>query len=112
MEHSENSKDRDGMSARMLGDLSNASTSESIEENEADLVEACLNYFKVYGQKHFCYNDLQIFIQGFGLVSTQSFLQEAKLWCLGEHRSFFGNYQVRNLGDPDMVSVKRLLVGG
>ncbi|KAL9007123.1 MAG: hypothetical protein Q9188_000158 [Gyalolechia gomerana] len=102
MEHSENSKDRDGMSARMLGDLSNASTSESIEENEADLVEACLNYFKVYGQKQFCYNDLQIFIQGFGLVSTQSFLQEAKLWCLGEHRSFFGNYQVRNLGDPDM----------
>ncbi|KAL9031855.1 MAG: hypothetical protein Q9196_000169 [Gyalolechia fulgens] len=101
-QYSESSKDRDGMSARMLGDFSDASTIESIKENEADLVEACLTYFKVYGKKQFCYNDLEIFVQGFNPVSTQSFLQEAKLWCLGEQRSFFGQDQVRDLDDPDM----------
>ncbi|KAL8944576.1 MAG: hypothetical protein Q9216_000379 [Gyalolechia sp. 2 TL-2023] len=100
------------MSARMLGDLCNASTTESSKLNKANLVEACLTYFKVYGKKQFCYNDLQIFVQAFDSVSTESFLREAKLWCFEEYRGFFGQDQLRNLYNPEMVSVTQLLMGG
>lgn len=99
-EHFENGRDRDTMSARMLGDLGNVLT-KSINKNEVDLVEACLTYFKVFGTKHFCYYDLQTFVQGFDSGSSRSFLQDAKLWCLKDHRMSFGQDQARNSADSD-----------
>lgn len=98
------------MSARMLFDLHNLSPIEDTEGQKANLAEACLAYFKVYGKKIFCFNDLQTFIEGLDSVTAQSFLKEVRLWCLREHERFFGQDQVRDLDDLHTVRLSCILV--
>ena len=95
----------------MLHDLDKAILGERAESPSLNLAEACLTYFKLNGKKQYCFNDIQMFMQGLDLMATRKLLEGIKAWCLKEHESLYGQEQTQDLDSQDMVSAFSARVG-
>ncbi|KAI4120089.1 MAG: hypothetical protein LQ345_000045 [Seirophora villosa] len=99
-QNAEGSKGRNGMCAKMMLDLSNLVANGGTPQRGGELVESCCTYFKAYGKKQFCFNDLQMFLQGLDSTVAHSLLQEVKAYVKKEQADLSGNQdQFRDLDD-------------
>ncbi|KAL9013220.1 MAG: hypothetical protein Q9173_002077 [Seirophora scorigena] len=99
-QNAEGSKGRNGMCAKMMLDLSNLVACGGTPRQGGELVESCCTYFKAYGTKQFCFNDLQMFLQALDSTVAQSLLKEVKTYVKKEHADLSGDRnQFRDLED-------------
>ncbi|KAI4147842.1 MAG: hypothetical protein LQ341_001715 [Variospora aurantia] len=99
-QHAEGSSGRNGMCAKMLLDLSSLVAYGGTPRQGAALLESCCTYFKAYGKKQFCFNDLQIFLQVLDSTMAQSLLKEVKAHIKKEQADLSGDQdQLREVDD-------------
>lgn len=89
----------------MLLDLSSLVAYGGTPRQGAALLESCCTYFKAYGKKQFCFNDLQIFLQVLDSTMAQSLLKEVKAHIKKEQADLSGDQdQLREVDDLESVS--------
>ncbi|KAL8655697.1 MAG: hypothetical protein Q9210_000719 [Variospora velana] len=99
-QHAEGNSGRNGLCAKMLLDLSNLVAYGGTPRQGAALVESCCTYFKAYGKKQFCFNDLQIFLQALDSTMAQRLLKEVDAHVKKEQADLSGDQdQLRDLDD-------------